>query len=114
MKKTSFSKFTNVQSDPIILDFDSDYSQPRLASPLPEIPKKIDPNATQIPDIHCNVKYERRTKYRAESRGIPVVEYKQRMITEDLEFPKERSINEDTTDKDVPPKVRRYNQGCHL
>ncbi|KAI3508589.1 hypothetical protein L1887_23598 [Cichorium endivia] len=42
MKKTSFSKFTNVESDPIILDFDSDYSAPRLANPLPQNPKKTD------------------------------------------------------------------------
>ncbi|KAI3674262.1 hypothetical protein L2E82_52475 [Cichorium intybus] len=42
MKKTSFSKFTNVETDPIILDFDSDYSAPRLANPLPQNPKKTD------------------------------------------------------------------------
>ncbi|KAI3682195.1 hypothetical protein L2E82_50058 [Cichorium intybus] len=43
MKKTSFSKFTNVESDPIILDFDSDYSTPSLASPFHQNPKKTDP-----------------------------------------------------------------------
>lgn len=42
MKKTSFSKFTNVESYPIILDFDSDHSAPRLANPLPQNPKKTD------------------------------------------------------------------------
>ncbi|KAI3512754.1 hypothetical protein L1887_20073 [Cichorium endivia] len=49
MKKSSFSKFANDQSDPIILDFDSDFSQPRVASHLPGIPKKTElyPNGGQ-------------------------------------------------------------------
>ncbi|KAI3510935.1 hypothetical protein L1887_18076 [Cichorium endivia] len=78
MKKTNFSKFTNVESDPIILDFDSDYSAQRLASPFPQNPKKTDPT-----------------------------EHKRKMTTEALELPKKRIINDDTTNKDVPPKVRR-------
>ncbi|KAI3700923.1 hypothetical protein L2E82_45564 [Cichorium intybus] len=85
--------------------------EPRLASPFPQNPKKTDPTAkkgaNEIPDTHCNVKYERRTKYQAELRGCRVVKHKQRMITEELELPKKRSINDDTTNKDVPQKVRR-------
>ncbi|KAI3515865.1 hypothetical protein L1887_14770 [Cichorium endivia] len=73
MKKTSFSKFTNVESDPIILDFESDYSAPRLAIPLPQNPKKTDhTGANEISDIHCNIQDERRTKYKNESSGSSI------------------------------------------
>ncbi|KAI3508983.1 hypothetical protein L1887_24006 [Cichorium endivia] len=94
MKKSSFNKFTNVESDPIILHFDSDYSSPRPASPFPQNPKKTDPTAkkgaNEIPDTHCDVKYERCTKYKNESRGSRVVEHKRRMNTEELELPKKK------------------------
>ncbi|KAI3523824.1 hypothetical protein L1887_02257 [Cichorium endivia] len=80
MKKTSFSKFTNVESDPIILDFDSDYSAPRLANPLPQNPKKTDHTANEISDTHWNIQYERRTKYKNESSGSRVAEHQRRMI----------------------------------
>ncbi|KAI3503221.1 hypothetical protein L1887_31660 [Cichorium endivia] len=79
MKKTTFNKFTNDPSNPIILDFDSDYSQPMIGLNLPEKTKKteVDPNATKqatrIPEFHVNVKHERRLKNRSESHGIPVV-----------------------------------------
>ncbi|KAI3501510.1 hypothetical protein L1887_29381 [Cichorium endivia] len=94
MKKTSFRKFTNVESDPIILDFDSDYSSPRFASPHPQNPNITDPTQS-------------RTKYKNESRGTSFVEHKSRMITEESELPEKRSIIDDTTNKDVPPKLRR-------
>ncbi|KAI3778865.1 hypothetical protein L2E82_08253 [Cichorium intybus] len=77
MKKTSFSKFTNVESDPIILDFDSGYSAPRLANPLPQTPRK---QITQISDTHCNIQYERRTKYKNESSGSQVAEHQRTML----------------------------------
>ncbi|KAI3690936.1 hypothetical protein L2E82_49149 [Cichorium intybus] len=52
----------------IVQDFDSDYSASRLASPFPQNPNKTDPTANEILDTHCNVQYERRTKYKNESR----------------------------------------------
>ncbi|KAI3513746.1 hypothetical protein L1887_11871 [Cichorium endivia] len=63
--------------------------------------------SNEITDTHFNVKYERRTKHQVESRGSRVVEHKQILITEELELPKNRSIKDDTTNKDIPPKVRR-------
>ncbi|KAI3524171.1 hypothetical protein L1887_02823 [Cichorium endivia] len=104
MKKTSFSKFTNVESDPIILDFDSDYSAPSLAIPLPQNPKKTDhTGANEISDIQD----ERRTKYKNESSGIRVPEHQRRIVSEEVEFPKKRTIMDDITINDVPPKLRR-------
>lgn len=58
-------------------------------------------------DTHCNIQYERRTKYKNESRGSRVAEYQRRMVSEELEFPKKRTIMDDNTNNDVPPKLRR-------
>ncbi|KAI3506169.1 hypothetical protein L1887_28525 [Cichorium endivia] len=131
MKKTSFSKFTNVQSDPIILDFDLYYSKPRITLNLPKKTNKIklDQNAkkqaTRIPENQFNVKYKRCSKYRSESRGIPdLVQYgadvtmhvdkaKQSEVNDDFQIPipetipQKRSNTEMPTNKDVPLKVRR-------
>ncbi|KAI3502545.1 hypothetical protein L1887_30679 [Cichorium endivia] len=108
MKRTSFSKFTNEASDPIILDFDSELSKPILASPCPQKPNKTDPIGTiEISDIPTTVQYERRTKYKNESRGSRVAEHQRRGVNEKLDFPKKRSIIDDNTSKDVPPKLLR-------
>ncbi|KAI3790594.1 hypothetical protein L2E82_03751 [Cichorium intybus] len=108
MRRTSFSKFTNEVSDPIILDFDSELSKPILASPCPKKPNKADPTGTiEISDTPANVQYERRLKYKNESQGSRVAENQRRVVNEELEFPKKRSIIDDNTNKDVPPKFRR-------
>ncbi|KAI3709617.1 hypothetical protein L2E82_39383 [Cichorium intybus] len=108
MKKTSFSKFTNVESDPIILDFDSDYSAPRLANPLPQNPKKTyHTGVNEISDTHSNMQYQRRTKHKNESSCSRVPEHQHQKVSEEVEFPKKRTIIDDNTNNDVPPKLRR-------
>ncbi|KAI3789525.1 hypothetical protein L2E82_02324 [Cichorium intybus] len=108
MKKTSFSKFTNVEFDPIILDFDSDYSTPMLANPLPQNPKKTDhTGVNEISDTHSNMQYERRTKHKNESSCSRVPEHQRRIVSEEVEFPKKRTIIDDNTNTHVPPKLRR-------
>ncbi|KAI3499454.1 hypothetical protein L1887_35255 [Cichorium endivia] len=108
MNRTSFSKFTNEASDPIILDFDSELSKPILASPSPQKPNTTDPTGTiEISDTPTTVQYERRTKHKNESRGSRVAEHQRRGVNEKLDFPKKRSIVDENTSKDVPPKLRR-------
>ncbi|KAI3701079.1 hypothetical protein L2E82_45722 [Cichorium intybus] len=108
MKKTSFRKFTNVESNPIILDFDSDYSTPMLANPLPQNPKKTDhTGVNEISDTHSNMQYERRIKYKNESSCSRVPEHQRRIVSEEVEFPKKRTIIDDNTNNDVPHKLRR-------
>ncbi|KAI3789942.1 hypothetical protein L2E82_02749 [Cichorium intybus] len=81
------SKSKKAKSVKITRDFDSDYSAPTLASPFPQNPKKTDPTGTnEISDTHSNVQYERRTKYKNESRGSRVAEHQRRVVTEELEF----------------------------
>ncbi|KAI3764503.1 hypothetical protein L2E82_14512 [Cichorium intybus] len=83
-------------------------SKPILASPCPKKPNKADPTGTiEISDTPANVQYERRLKYKNESQGSRVAENQRRVVNEELEFPKKRSIIDDNTNKDVPPKFRR-------
>ncbi|KAI3779049.1 hypothetical protein L2E82_08497 [Cichorium intybus] len=68
---------------------------------------KITRATIEISDTPSNVQYERRTKYKNESRGSRVAVHQRRVVNEELEFPKKRSIIDDNTNKDVPPKLRR-------
>ncbi|KAI3679583.1 hypothetical protein L2E82_51121 [Cichorium intybus] len=83
-------------------------SKPIHASPCPKKPNKADPTGTiEISATPANVQYERRLKYKNESQGSRVAENQRGVVNEELEFPKKRSIIDDNTNKDVPPKFRR-------